>query len=446
MINKQTTNNQQPTTNNQQPTTNKLLALAASLGLVLSSWGVRVVSAAPLLEQQGILSLEDNRLEDGRIYDAYNFQASAGEFVTIVVTSEQFDTYLLLLNSQDELVEENQNISYQNLNSSITIEIPATGKYRALVISNGGRRGGYNFQVREATRWEKEKLEADNLVDQGIEEYQNGQFQQAIRSWELASSLYNVVQDDFEDISPLQEGEETILGNIGLAYNQLGDYNKAISYQERSLQLAREIGNRGGEVVALNNLGLIYSSQGNYQQAIFYYQQSLTWKRELRDVAGEAKSLGSLGFAYFSLGNYQQAINYYEQSLTLIRQLNDSVAEGTSLSSLGSAYKALAQYEKAISYYEEGLAIKRKLGDSSGEVAILNYLGQVYFDKEDYNQAIDYYQQSLALARDIGDRRGEATALQNIGVARSYLGDYSGAVRSYDDSGLIFRELERWSK
>ena len=128
------------------------------------------------------------------------------------VTSEAFDTYLLLLDSQNEVVEENNNISYQNRNSSITLEVPETGKYRALVMSNGNGRGRYSFKVKEATKAEKEKLEADNLLELGIEEYKKGQFQEAIRSWELAGSLYNILRDSFEDVSALQEGEGTTLG------------------------------------------------------------------------------------------------------------------------------------------------------------------------------------------------------------------------------------------
>ena len=77
--------NKQPRTNNQEPTrtNNKFLALATGLGFLVSSWGVSGVSAAPLLENKGSLSLGDNVFADGRLYDSYNFEALAGELVTV---------------------------------------------------------------------------------------------------------------------------------------------------------------------------------------------------------------------------------------------------------------------------------------------------------------------------------------------------------------------------
>ncbi|HAJ62319.1 MAG TPA: Fis family transcriptional regulator, partial [Cyanobacteria bacterium UBA8543] len=70
---------------------------------------------------------------------------------------------------------------------------------------------------------------------------------------------------------------------------------------------ARELKNRGGEGASLGNLGLAYYELGNYTKAIDYQQQSLTIAREVRDINGQGLSLNNLGLALFTSGNYKEA-------------------------------------------------------------------------------------------------------------------------------------------
>ena len=52
------------------------------------------------------------------------------------------------------------------------------------------------------------------------------------------------------------------LGNIGLIHGSLGDYAKALEYQERSLKMREELGNRAGVTTILGNIGTIHSKLG----------------------------------------------------------------------------------------------------------------------------------------------------------------------------------------
>ena len=42
-------------------------------------------------------------------------------------------------------------------------------------------------------------------------------------------------------------GEGRAYGNLGDAYQMLGDFHKAISYHERHLQIAKEVGDKAGK-------------------------------------------------------------------------------------------------------------------------------------------------------------------------------------------------------
>ena len=54
------------------------------------------------------------------------------------------------------------------------------------------------------------------------------------------------------------EGQD--LGNLGIAYKNLGELEKAIKYYQQQLVITKEIGDRRGQGNALANLGLAYKS------------------------------------------------------------------------------------------------------------------------------------------------------------------------------------------
>ncbi|MGH9755920.1 MAG: tetratricopeptide repeat protein, partial [Blastocatellia bacterium] len=109
--------------------------------------------------------------------------------------------------------------------------------------------------------------------------------------------------------------EGNALGNLGLAYADLGEARKAIEFHEQHLAIAREIGNRRGEGNALGNLGAAYYALGEARKAIEFHEQDLAIAREIGDRRGEGNALGNLGVAYADLGEARKAIEFHEQYL-----------------------------------------------------------------------------------------------------------------------------------
>jgi tetratricopeptide (TPR) repeat protein len=128
----------------------------------------------------------------------------------------------------------------------------------------------------------------------------------------------------------------------------LGDYRRAIMYDEQNLAVTSEIGDRRGEGEALSNIGVAYKNLGDYRRAIEYYEQHLAIAREIGDRKDEGHALGKLGIAYDSLGDYRRAIEYYEQMLAITREVGDRRGEGYALGNLGNAYGSLGEYRRAI--------------------------------------------------------------------------------------------------
>jgi tetratricopeptide (TPR) repeat protein len=72
-----------------------------------------------------------------------------------------------------------------------------------------------------------------------------------------------------------RRGEGNSLGNLGLAYADLGEPRRAIEHYEQALSIMREIGDRRGEGSALNNLASAYQALGDLRRAIAHLRGAL---------------------------------------------------------------------------------------------------------------------------------------------------------------------------
>jgi tetratricopeptide (TPR) repeat protein len=117
------------------------------------------------------------------------------------------------------------------------------------------------------------------------------------------------------------------LGNLGLAYADLGETRKAIEYHEQALVISREIGDRRGEGNGLGNLGLAYAGLGETRKAIEYYEQALVISREIGDRRGEGGALFNMSLALDKLGQRPEAIDHAKTALEIFEQIESPDAE-----------------------------------------------------------------------------------------------------------------------
>ncbi len=285
------------------------------------------------------------------------------------------------------------------------------------------------------------KQTADILLVWGIEQFYISLFLVASQCFQQSLIIYKAIQD--------RQGEANSLGNLGNAYQSLGEYEKAIDYHEQSLAIKREIGDRKGEANSLGSLGISYHFLGQQKKAICYHKQSLAIKQEIGDGKGEANSLGNLGDVYHSLGQYERAINYQEQSLYIKQEIRNRRGEVASLVSLGSSYESLGQFERALDFYEQSLVISREIKDRRGEVASLNNSGSVRQQLlQQPEKAIENYQDCLKITKTETTITMPAECFKagrNLGDIGFTQGDWHLALKGYEPAIKAVEQLRKGS-
>ena len=121
------------------------LELAAARG----STGTSTAAGELLLQTEGALGENSRRLQDNSLYEEHTFYGTAGQTVTISLESPDFDTYLILLGPNDQLLGENDDAASGTLNSTLTVTLPITGNYRVIANAyDSAGQGRYLLTVR----------------------------------------------------------------------------------------------------------------------------------------------------------------------------------------------------------------------------------------------------------------------------------------------------------
>ncbi|ACK64405.1 Tetratricopeptide domain protein [Rippkaea orientalis PCC 8801] len=217
-------------------------------------------------------------------------------------------------------------------------------------------------------------------------------------SGDYLQETLNYFDDPLKQVERTQE-KAKILTLLGYSQGTLGQYNKAKSFHEEALSIAREASDAITEIANLNHLSRLEVYQKNYNEAINYSQRALILARQVGNRLGEANGLVNLGYSEVFKAReletmettiYEQAISYLEQGLQIAQRLEDSQSQALAYNSLGIAYVVLAKPTAAITVLEKGTNIALLSGDIYLQGLNFTYLAEAYYSLGNQEKTIVY--------------------------------------------------------
>jgi len=239
---------------------------------------------------------------------------------------------------------------------------------------------------------------------------------QRLSNFKKAIICHGKALDIFKEIGDLS-GESKCYGNLGAAYHSLGDFKKAIEFHNKSLKMKKEIGDQAGESVDYTNLGNAYHSLGDFKKAIEFHNKSLKMKKEIGDQAGESKCYGNLGLAYANLGDFKKALIYHNKALKIAKDISDRVWESACYGNLGTVYHTLGDFKKAIEFHNKALKIAKEIGDLSGGSKCYTNLGNAYHSLGDSKKALIFYEKAVPIFKKTNQFHYLKLVYENMAIA-----------------------------
>jgi predicted ATPase/serine/threonine protein kinase len=204
------------------------------------------------------------------------------------------------------------------------------------------------------------------------------------------------------------------LFSAGVLAGEQGDYPVSEALLKASLEIARQMDDKGSIAVALNAIAVNARVRGELAKARALSEESLALWRELQDVLAVARALSNLADIARLQDDYSHARALYEESLSMFRERGDRTGVAWALNHQGDVARDQGDSAAARSLYEQSLATFRELGDRWGIAGSLADLGNLAREQEDYHTAGSQYQESIRLFQELEHKRGIARLLESF--------------------------------
>jgi tetratricopeptide (TPR) repeat protein len=247
-----------------------------------------------------------------------------------------------------------------------------------------------------------------------------------------ALATYEAVYRTFEAAGARQNAT-SVLELQSTVLIDMGEYDKAIALQERSMELKQEIGFEEGQAISLHQLSILYMLKEDYSAAHARSQEAEKLARKLNNEQFLAAVLHQQGLIYTDLAraaatsdeataHRAAALERFQASLAISRRIGDQATTGKALGELGKLWQDAGQMREAIAAFAEDLEIHQRLGQPDQVGIVLEFPGGVHERQDQLAAALKKYQQALELARKYGSPQMRATEERHISRVRGKMG------------------------
>lgn len=263
---------------------------------------------------------------------------------------------------------------------------------------------------------------AQTAFDEGLEAYDNGQYEEAV-------AFYT------KHIRSHKNGNTYF--NRALAYHKLGENANAIEDYTIVLNLDPT------DFEAWYNRGLAYYDAQDTKKAFFDSKKAISLNPEYE------KAYNTIGLCYFSWGKYEEAIENYTLGLAINK--SDLFYYNRAL-----AYQELEAYDKAEMDYTSAINLNENIDYYWGRANLLYNNKEYAMSLEDYSTAIEmdssvsslYYNRGLSYYADYKDEPAlkdfqKALSLDPKDLdAKWYIALCEYELENYEESLKMYKEVE----
>ncbi|OSZ80260.1 hypothetical protein CAP36_03130 [Chitinophagaceae bacterium IBVUCB2] len=233
------------------------------------------------------------------------------------------------------------------------------------------------------------------------------------------------------------------LFNIGIAYRQASNFEKAIEYCLEGRVIMEAKGHKKIEVQMNDALLALYNSRTEYQKAIPFGVKAVQQARELKMKEFLPQPLLNLSLAYLETNEYDKAEGLIKEALQLAKEINDTRIEAVATQNMASVFMRKGDYGKMEIFALRSLALYKQIGSIDGEAGALRALAVCYLQKKDFLKAKEYAEQSLAICRANNYKQEESSILGVLSSIHYAMNDVVNGLKFDTESNAILETMVR---
>ncbi|CAF1012611.1 unnamed protein product [Adineta steineri] len=231
--------------------------------------------------------------------------------------------------------------------------------------------------------------------------YIQHQYQEAIKEFEQAISIYNkMTRDGKEGRFFTSNGAVEAYSTLGSIYGDLNEYNQAVYYLRKALQINPLI------IKNWYTLASLLRKEGLYLYALEVSKtiSGIQAKNTPEGHPNWIRTYDLIGAAHMDLDQNEEALVCFMKSLHIAQNFfsSDHPYFSSCYRTIAETYANMGNYEDANTYYHMALKIYEKLpGDEASLANFYTALVQFYIKYERYETALKYFEKSLEIKKRI---------------------------------------------
>lgn len=193
----------------------------------------------------------------------------------------------------------------------------------------------------------------------------------------------------------------TLNGSMAATYLMIKDYKKSIEFGEKAEALDRRLGDTKSLTSTLINLGNAYDEVGNDDKAMKAYKEALTLAEQENYTSFIAIICEGIAGIMDKQNNLEQIKYYSEKGLAMATQISDSFNIMANYQNLAIYYLRSNQPAKAKEALFKALKISNTYDYKEAKATIFQSLSNVFYAELNYTEAGQYQRRATKLNEEI---------------------------------------------
>lgn len=277
-----------------------------------------------------------------------------------------------------------------------------------------------------------------------------------------------------------------MLTNLGDEFKKQSNYDSAVFYTHKAIQLAEKYANKKMIVYGYKTLAGVWFQNFKHDKAFLNYAKAdsicLT-DSILNESLDHAEIYNYMGYVVRATTGYEKAIEYYIKAKHIYEKLNNEAGVQEVNTAIAQAYISFGKNEEALDLLNESIAYQEKIPirnsysyavivrgflllkmgrmaeaekdyqlyydlavktkDKTFQRRGLGYLASFYAEDKQYNKAIDYYNKSIKLCKEENDLEIEIMEIKGLISAYSKIKNYKKEAETYEEYVALLEQREK---
>ena len=268
----------------------------------------------------------------------------------------------------------------------------------------------YIYQIPDSTK---------NISERVIQLSEKGKFEKGIAAGALGLGLYYNITGEFDVASEHLKKAENTSRNINAkklllqcintkAMGQFmkGDYPQAYLECKKGEELSAKIGDLELQVFFSMNLATCFAILRDYEQALPYYNKALNIASTSKNLGQIAQIQSNMGYLYLHTEDYENAKYYSKKAIPILSLEKQQAWESFAWATLGEVAIREKDYERALKNFAKSDSLLISIEDMQRKAETSQGIADVYYLKKDFDQSLIYAKASEAISKKINYHHG----------------------------------------